>query len=321
MIFTRRSLLATAAAATAGLAAPALARAAPATQSEGGAAFGSYWRLTLPAAADAGPAARAIGEIVARTDALMSPYRADSEIGRFNRARAGAMPAAPETLAVAWAAMEAAYATNCAFDPTLGPLVARWGFGPIRDGVAGRLGSIAIEDGALLKTEAGATLDFCGIAKGHALDRMRGGLMVRGYRDFLLELGGEVTAAGHHPSGRRWRVGLDGTRLALSLGDESVATSGSLAQNYRIGRTTYSHIIDPGTKTPADGGLLSVSVFGPSGTDADAMATALFAMGPEDGPAHAEERGLDALFLIGGAGGHRTLTTGGAAGRILGGAA
>ena len=321
MMFTRRSLLATTAGAVAGIAAPVLARASAATQSQGGSAFGSYWRLTLPDGADPAPATRAIVEIVARTDRLMSPYRADSEISRFNRAPAGVLPAARETLAVVRAAMEAAHDTSGEFDPTLGPLVARWGFGPIRDGVAGRLDQIGVEDRVLVKSDPEATLDLCGIAKGFALDRMRDALLALDRHDFLLELGGEVAAQGLHPSGRAWRVGLDGTRLALSLGDESVATSGALAQNYSLGRTTYSHIIDPATRTPADGGLLSVSVFGPSGTGADALATALFAMGQIRGPDFARRRGLDALFLSAGRDGHAMDTTGAAGHRILGGQA
>lgn len=311
MNFTRRAFLAS----TAALAArPSFAGA---TASLGGDAFGSYWRLTLPQGGDARPADTAVRRVVARIDALMSPYRADSELSRFNRASDG-IPASAETLSVARDALGVAAETGGAFDPTVGPLVARYGFGPIRDAVPGSHEGIRLSGDTLTKDSPGLSLDFCGIAKGYALDLMRSELDAIGLTDYILELGGEVAARGLHPSGRTWRVAIDGAPLALALPGGTVATSGLLAQSYRVGGHRYGHIIDPATAAPATGALVSVSVLAPKATRADALATALFAMGLDRGGAFAEATGLDTVLLARDGDALRPFFTGRAADRLLG---
>ena len=311
MIFTRRTFLASTAALAA---APALASA---TQTLGGHAFGSYWRLSLPAGAETAQADARIRAVVARIDTLMSPYRADSEISRFNRAPDG-LEAGPETRAVARAALDIADETGGAFDPTVGPLVARYGFGPIRDAAPGTYQAVSLSGAELRKDASRLSLDFCGIAKGYALDLMRGELAALGLADYLLELGGEVAAGGAHPDGRPWRVALDGAPLALDPGDRAVATSGVLAQGYRVGSATYGHIIDPAMAAPATGALVSVSVLHPSATRADALATALFAKGLDRAADFAEGRGLDTILLARDGDRLRPVFTGRAADHLLG---
>ena len=76
MRLTRRTFLA------ATLASAALPARAGSTRSLGGPAFGSYWRITLPETADPAPVRAAIAAVVAGVDRLMSPYRADTELGQ-----------------------------------------------------------------------------------------------------------------------------------------------------------------------------------------------------------------------------------------------
>lgn len=313
MTLTRRAFLAYAAAAM--VARPAFATT---TLSVGGPAFGSYWRLTVPDTTDSGSAVVRINEVVARIDALMSPYRADSDLSRFNRCRVTFIAVAPETLSVARTALEVARETDGAFDPAVGPIVARHGFGPIRDAEPGRFTQLDVTEHGLCKDEPGLSMDLCGIAKGYALDLMCAEVEACGIANFLLELGGEVAARGRHPTGRAWRVGLDGAPLALTLADETVATSGILAQSYRIGSRRYGHIVNPATGAPAAGALVSVSVLAPTGTRADALATALFAMGTERGVDHARATGLSAVFLARDGKGFRTVATGHAAQQLKG---
>lgn len=311
MHFTRRAFLAS----TAALAArPSFAGE---TTSLGGDAFGSYWRLTLPRGGDARPAETAIRRVVARIDALMSPYRADSELSRFNRAEDG-IAASAETLSVARDALDTAAETGGAFDPTVGPLVARYGFGPIHDAAPGSHEGIRLRGDTLAKDSPDLSLDFCGIAKGYALDLMRAGLDGLGLAGYLLELGGEVAARGRHPTGRAWRVALDGAPLALALPGGAVATSGLLAQSYSVGGHRYGHIIDPATAAPATGALVSVSVLDPKATRADALATALFAMGLDRGGAFAQAAGLDTILLARDGDALRPFFTGRAADHLLG---
>jgi thiamine biosynthesis lipoprotein len=315
MRLTRRTFLA------ATLASAALPARAGITQSLGGRAFGSYWRLTLPGVADPEPARAAIANLVAEVDRLMSPYRADSDLTRFNtRATTDLVALAPETARVTRAALALAAETGGAFDPTVGPIVARYGFGPITGGPGGT-NLLALEGDGLRKARPDLTLDLCGIAKGHTLDRAVAALDALGHGGFLIELGGEVFARGAHPEGRPWRVGVEGGEDSLArlatLSDTAAATSGDTQQGYALGQRRYGHIIDPQTGAPASDSLASVTVFHPSAARADALATALFAMGRERAQAFAEANELDALLLARDGTRLNAIATGGAERRLL----
>lgn len=289
MTLTRRHFLALSAAATA---LPHAARAS-ATQALGGAAFGSTWRALVPLGSDEAALRTAVAAIVAEIDDALSPYRASSALSRVNRGEAVPLPVSAQQSARA--ALTLAAETNGAFDPTVGPLVARYGFGPI-DGPTGDWRDLDLNGRTLSRDPDGPTLDLCGIAKGHALDRMAQAWQARGVTDFVLELGGEVAARGQHPQGRDWQVGIEdgmgGLAGLATLSGRSIATSGQYAQSYRVRGTAYGHIIDPATGAPATGGLAAVSVIHDSAMLADGWATALFAMGPDRALHQAEAHGL-----------------------------
>lgn len=287
----------------------------------GGRAFGSYWRIVLPEGAEAAGAAEVVRGVVARVDAALSPYRAGSELSRVNAASAGRIEVSPLTAGLTRSALALAAETGGAFDPTVGPLVARYGFGPIRAGEAGLWRSLSVTGGMVDKAEGAATLDLCGIAKGHALDLIVAGLEALGVRDVLVELGGEVAARGRHPDGRGWQVAVEGAGGAVqavaALDDVAVATSGDAVQGYGLGGHRYGHVIDPATERPADGGLASVTVFDASAARADALATALFAMGRARAETFAHDHDLAAV-LVGRDGG--LTATPGARRRLIAGA-
>lgn len=314
MTFTRRTFLGATASA---LAIPGIARGAGPTVSTGGPAFGSYWRLTLPDGRDPGPAARAIAAIIAQVDGAASPYRSDSELTAINRSSDNAFSPSRGLAPVVRRALEIAGETGGAFDPTFGPAAARYGFSPITGGEPGRWSDFTFDGETLRRANPGSTLDFCGLAKGYALDLMSEALRRSGEPDFLLDLGGEVATAGRHPEGRRWRVAVDGAQTVLALADTAVATSGRLAQSYEVGSRAYTHIIDPETGRPATGSLVSVSVFDPDAMRADALATALFAMGADRATRFAREGALDALLFVETDDGRGVTTTGRAARYVL----
>ena len=103
----------------------------------------------------------------------------------------------------------------------------------------------------------------------------------------------------------------------VALRGEALATSGDLINSYVLAGHRYSHIIDPRRMAPSDSALASVSVLAPQAITADALATALFAMGPESGPAFAEQAGIVALFLSRDGTGLREVMTGRFADRIV----
>ena len=266
-----------------------------------GPAFGSAWRLVLPDSAAEAAARDRIQRVVGRVDALMSPFREDSEVGRFNRRGFGALSA--QTAAVAQAALDLARDSAGAFDPTAAPLSRRFGFGPLAISAArpaGRFGDLALVDGVLRTTRPGLSLDLCGIAKGHALDeivRALDGL------DFLLELGGEVVARGRHPAGRAWRIGIerpgtDRLQRIVEADGRALATSGDAAQSYRVGGRRFSHVMDPRAGAPVDNGVAAVSVLAASGLRADGLATAAMVRGPEAARPLLRAHDASALFLL-----------------------
>jgi thiamine biosynthesis lipoprotein len=298
--------------------APLLSRAASAREagaedlahigSLSGQAFGTGWQVTAAPGADLAEIASGIAGLFSGIDSRFSPYRPDSLISRFNAAPAGARLSDASLLRVTQAALEVAQRSEGAFDPTVGPLVARWGFGPITGGGAPNWRGLIADHRQVTKSGDELTLDLCGIAKGWALDEAARVARAHGVHDFLFDLGGELVAQGQHPSGRDWRVAVEPAApgqpspAILRLPSQSaVATSGITAQSYRLDRTTYGHIIDPRRAIPAQGRLRSVSVVAEDAMTADGWATALFAAGDTAGPEMARALGLAALFVFEGA--------------------
>ncbi|EDQ34533.1 Membrane-associated lipoprotein involved in thiamine biosynthesis [Hoeflea phototrophica DFL-43] len=269
-----------------------------------GRAFGSSWRVVVPAAADARQVRALVAAIVAETDMAMSPYLAQSELSRFNRSNAANWQRCSRHLAVvASEALRISQVTGGAFDPTVGPLVGRLGFGPI-SGARGLPGDIAAGAEGLRKSASGLTLDLCGIAKGYALDRIIEELVWIGIASAFAELGGEVRALGEHPEGRAWRAGIarpDGPAGAvysvIEPGGLALATSGTGQQGIEFGANGLTHLIEPRAWRSVNAAPASVSVLAQTAMRADALATALMVMGPDTGPVFAEENGISALFL------------------------
>ena len=313
----RRTFLALGGGSVLALAMPQLAFGAPALRIMQGRAFATEWSISVPAGVDIEPLRTPIVEMLAGIDVQMSPWRADSDVTRFNRSKAGTMPMPAELMHVASAALTLAGASGGEFDPTVGPLVARWGFGPIEGDGTPDWHEIGVHGDAVSKARDGLTLDLCGIAKGYALDRMADIVEGAGHGDFLIDLGGELAACGTHPSGRSWHVavedprpGFEGAAEVIDLGGMAVATSGSRANSYDVGRRRYSHIIDPRTLEPADSNLASVSVIASNAMTADGWATALFAAGATNGPELAQRNGVDSLFVLIDGQGLKRITTG-----------
>ncbi|SDD88279.1 FAD:protein FMN transferase [Aquimonas voraii] len=247
--------------------------------------------------------------------AQMSTWEPDSDLSRFNAAAAGTQHPVPAQLQdVVKAALALAEDSGGAFDPTVGPLVELWGFGPGRprqtaptpaevDALRSRIGwqHVQIEEGRLIQP-GGLSLDLSAIAKGHAVDRIAATLRAAGYADLLVEVGGELRAHGQHPGGRPWRVGLEGpsgerATGGLVLRDLAVATSGDYRQYFEEDGRRYSHMIDPRTGRPIAQAGIAVSVVHASCMQADGLATALSVLGPEQGFEWARERGIAARFV------------------------
>lgn len=269
-----------------------------------GPAFGSSWRVVVPAATDAGQVEALVEAVVAETDMSMSPYLPESELSRFNRSTSDDWQGCSRDLAVVTSeALRISRVTGGAFDPTVGPLVGRLGFGPI-SGMRGAPDDIAAGVKGLRKVVPGLTIDLCGIAKGYALDRIMEGLIGIGIASAFVELGGEVRGFGRHPEGRPWRAGIaqpDGLAGAvhsvIELDGLALATSGTGQQGVEFGEHGMTHLIEPRAWRSVNAVPASVSVLAQTAMRADALATALMVMGMDQGPVFAEQNGISALFL------------------------
>jgi thiamine biosynthesis lipoprotein len=255
-----------------------------------------------------------------RVDALMSTYREDSELERFNRHRGTEWVAvSSETAHVAHAALDLAARSGGVFDPTVGPLVRLWGFGssppvrvpPAADQVIAARAAVGFrhlgvrqQPPALRKDRPALGLDLSGIAKGYAVDAIAERLIERGVSDLLVEIGGEIRARGVGPRGGPWIIEIEDPLARpedppalVALRDVAIATSGPY-RNFLVRQgMRLSHVVDPRSGAPVASQLISVSVIAPSAMQADGWATALLVAGPDAGWELARREGLAALFV------------------------
>ena len=288
----------------------------------GGATMGTRWsaRLVLADPAAAAPVQAAMERELATIIAEMSTWEPASLISRFNAAPAGAWFALPDRFfSVLTTALAIAEASDGAFDPTAGALVDLWGFGPraidrlptdaeIADMLA-RTGWQRIEidrEGRRARQPGGVSLDFSGIAKGYAVDRLSAVAREAGVVNHLVEIGGELRGEGVKPDGQPWWVDLEShpeiecepARVALC--GLCVATSGDYRRHHAIGQNRLSHSIDPRTGRPSASRIGSASVIAADCMTADAEATVLSLLDPTAGLAYADRHGLAVRLQISG---------------------
>ncbi|MCU0940865.1 MAG: FAD:protein FMN transferase [Burkholderiaceae bacterium] len=289
----------------------------------GGQGMGSTWSVRIaggpfdPALEAA--ARQAVAEALDGVVARMSTFDPQSEIGRFNRHTAGtAFALSSDTLAVVEHARQVARLSDGAFDPTVAPLVRAWGFGA---GASARGGAptsaeldaavgwqhlwLDAQGGLARKALPALQLDLSGIAKGHAVDRAAKALDALGASRYMVEAGGEIRTRGLNAEGRPWQIAVERpdawpprVHRVVPLQGLAIATSGDYRNFYEQDGRRVHHEIDPTTRAPAAHRLASVSVVHEACRHADAMATALFVMGPERGLALAREQRLAALFIV-----------------------
>jgi len=254
-------------------------------------------------------------------DRIMSTYREDSELSRFNHSRSTEwQPVSKDLADVVAAALEVSRWSDGAFDVTVGPLVNLWGFGPdprreqapaieqiesARQRVGFRKLDVREEPPALVKRQPDLYVDLSAIAKGFAVDKLARYLERLGCHDYMVEIGGELSLSGSSPRGEPWRIAIEKpvprlreVEKVLSLTDIAVATSGDYRNYFEVDGMRFSHTIDPRTGRPITHRLASVTVLSHTTMNADALATALMVLGPEAGFVKAEQQNIKALFIV-----------------------
>lgn len=241
---------------------------------------------------------------VQRIEDLMSSHRPSSAVSRINRAAASsptkAVKVPQELFNLIHMSLQFYRRSGGAFDITFGALADLWtprgksprvpSPGAIRAALT-RVGSQYIQldyDALTVRLKRPRMrIGLGAIAKGYTIDQVVRVLRAHKLTNFIVDGGGDLFVGGQHPD-RAWRVGVKDPRKSttyfadFSVRDRAVVTSGDYERFFLAGGKRYHHILDPRTGRPARG-LMSVTVVGPNATQADALATAAFVLGPKKG--------------------------------------
>ncbi len=232
-----------------------------------------------------------------RLEKQLSTHLPDSEISRLNTS-SGPLELTGETRALISRGEEIARLSDGAFEMGLGGVKALWqieseqpriptdaelhlalsGLGP---------GDIVIQGSLVSRRSPEVLADLGGIAKGYAADRALEVLKDAGVASATINAGGDIALLGTH-SGKPWRIGIQHPRhqdqilVTLEVTDQAVVTSGDYERFFEREGVRYHHIFDPSTGHPARL-CQSVTIVANDAETADALATAVFVMGPELG--------------------------------------
>lgn len=242
-----------------------------------------------------------IRTLMNRIDMSLSPFNANSLVSKINNNESDSV----DNL-IRYVYEKSVWVNKVSrgsFDPTLGPLISLWGFGPGRsidnmpekskiDSVMSHVGigeCRLVDDSRIVKKDSLTEFNFSAVAKGYGCDLVGRMLRRNGCEDYMVEIGGEITVNGKSPRRGPWRVMIDAPipsndsivhdgMAVIEVDSCSMATSGNY-RNYRlIDGQRVGHTIDGITGYPSNSGVLSVTVTAPECIIADGLATACMAM-------------------------------------------
>ncbi len=243
-----------------------------------------------------------ISNILAQVDRSLSMFNDSSLVSRVNRNDTSVI--ADRMLREVFEASKILNSESLgAFDPTVGPLTDLWGFGrskakdyiPTESEIKKALESVGINDcsilpdGRITKKSPDTLFDFSAIAKGYACDQIADMFHRNGVCNYLIEIGGEITAGGTNLNGKPWQILIDnpfdeagiagnsGVKI-IELSDRAIATSGDYRRAREQNGRKFSHILDPVTGYPRQSEVVSATVIAPDCMTADGLATACMAL-------------------------------------------
>lgn len=257
---------------------------------------------------------------VSRVDQQMSIWKPDSDLNRLNSAPEHQwVPAPKELVTVLAAALRVSEQSGGAFDIAVGDLVEAWGFGcseksatqpvlgtlPLHARPSASAGLVVDRQRNQVRKRGPLHLNLNGIAKGFGVDELARCLERFGITCYLVGIDGEMRAGGLKPDAQPWKVAIEkpcrGVREVMGvmeLSEAAIATSGDYRHWIDVKGQSYAHTMNPATGAPARNSLVAVTVVANSCMLADAWATALLVLGETEGPRLAQERGMDALFVL-----------------------
>ncbi|MEH6564562.1 MAG: FAD:protein FMN transferase [Halopseudomonas sp.] len=254
----------------------------------------------------------------ARFDQEVSNWRSDSDLARFNEAAAGSCMAMPKSVIDMVKLTEQLYTdSEGSFDITVAPLLELWGFHGGEEHQAPhpeqlqqamlRVGQqhLHIRDDGQLCKDVALSLDLSSLAAGYMIDRVVERLASYGVTNYMVEITGELKAAGRKPGNRPWRIAIEEPRddervaqMILALDGEGVSTSGDYRNYYEVDGQRFSHTFDARSGHPVMHKLAAVTVLDETAAEADALSTLLMIMGEERGWDYAIAHDIPAFFVI-----------------------
>lgn len=238
---------------------------------------------------------------IRRLEEIMSTYIPSSDISRVNAA-AGLHPVRvhKDLVLAVNRALKFAELSGGAFNIAIGPAIDLWNVTG-SDEIPSRAKLEAIRPlidyknidvdeaaGTIFLKKKGMRINLGGIGKGIAADYAYNVLKGYGIRSGIIAVAGDLKTFGRRADGDPWNIGIKHPRkkediiAKVHLTDKAVSTAGDYERFFMKNGIRYHHILSPETLQPARG-FQSVSVIARDSTTADALSTAVFAMGPEKG--------------------------------------
>ena len=153
--------------------------------------------------------------------------------------------------------------------------------------------------------EPDVKIDIGAIGKGIACDAMAELMKEVKQMAGTISVGGSIMIKGSKPNGESWNLGVQDPRGAsgevlgvYSTNEECfMSTSGDYEKYFEQDGIRYHHILDPATGYPADSGLISVTIIADNGLVSDALSTACFILGKEEGKKLADQYNAQVIFV------------------------
>jgi thiamine biosynthesis lipoprotein len=289
-----------------------------------GKTMGTFWRVSI-AGVDAAKQSGLRTQIQAQLDGddrLLSTYKADSALSRFNQSRSTEPYPVTEAMSdIVTESLRIGAKTSGAMDITVGPLVNLWGFGsdkqPVKTPTQAQIDAAKALTGLqhltvinkagqqwLQKDLPGLYVDLSTIGEGFAADHLARLMEQNGISRYLVSVGGAVVTRGTNADGKAWRVAIqkptdreNAVQAIVDLNGHGISTSGSYRNYYELEGKRLSHVIDPVTGAPIQHKLASATVIATTAMEADGWDTGLMVLGMEKAKEVAQKEGL-AVYLI-----------------------
>jgi thiamine biosynthesis lipoprotein len=252
---------------------------------------------------------------IKRIETIMSPWIDSSDVTQINRSAGKEwVKISSETIQVLKKARDISEFSEGGFDITVGPLSELWRKArenkvPLsKEDVKGKLDLVNFrnievnKEGKVFLKKKGMAIDLGGIAKGYAVDRAFDVLRSLGYKNLIVNAGGDLRVGGLK-NNQPWSIGIQNPRepkkilTRISVSDMAVTTSGDYEKFFIHQGKRYHHIFDPRDGFPTEG-CQSVTIVTKDCMTADALATAVFVLGPEKGYALCRKlEGVECLIV------------------------